>query len=270
MELVRGPLGTGVEPALELAVARAMLDRAKSGVVDEAVRVYRPLSPVVAFGRRDTRLPGFPAAVAAARAAGFEPVVRAVGGRAVAYTDAALVVDHVRAEVGAIGGQDARFEEFGLRFVTLFREHGVDARLGAVPGEYCPGAHSVNARGTRKLVGTAQRLTPGAWLFSSLLVVGDTDRLRPVLTEVYRCLDQDFDTSSVGALAEELPGLDIAGLEEAVAAAVAPAATPVAVAPDLLVTARDLLDQHRVDSPARPSTSPGSGPPTLPSRTPAV
>ena len=170
-----------------------------------------------------------------------------MGGRAVAYTDAALVVDHVRAEVGAIGGQDERFEEFGNRFVTLFQAYGVDARLGAVPGEYCPGAHSVNARGTRKLVGTAQRMTPGAWLFSSLLVVGDTDRLRPVLAEVYRCLDQDLDTASVGALAEELPGLDLADLEEAVVAAFAPGAAPVAVAPDLLATARGLLDQHRVD-----------------------
>ena len=199
---MRGAL-PGVEPATELALARAMLNQAKAGILDEAVRVYRPRSPVVAFGRRDTRLPGFPAAVAAARAAGFEPVVRAVGGRAVAYTDAALVVDHVRAEVGAIGGQDQRFEEFGRRLVTLFRGYGVDARLGAVPGEYCPGAHSVNARGTRKLVGTAQRMTPGAWLFSSLLVVGDQARLRPVLAEVYRCLDQDFDVASVGALAEE-------------------------------------------------------------------
>ena len=152
MRLMRGPLAPvtglsgagaepgvgGPEPALELALARAMLNQAKAGVLEEAVRVYRPSSPVVAFGRRDTRLPGFAAAVAAARAAGFTPVVRAVGGRAVAYTDAAVVVDHVKAEVGAIGGQDERFEEFGRRFVTLFREYGVDARLGAVPGEYCP------------------------------------------------------------------------------------------------------------------------------------
>ena len=245
---MRGAL-PGVEPAVELSLARAMLNQARAGRLDEAVRVYRPRAPVVAFGRRDTRLPGFPAAVAAARAAGFEPVVRAVGGRAVAYTDAALVVDHVRAEVGAIGGQDRRFEDFGRRFVTLFREYGVDARLGAVPGEYCPGAHSVNARGTRKLVGTAQRMTPGAWLFSSLLVVDDQARLRPVLAEVYRCLDQDFDTASVGALAEELPGLDVADLEEALVAAFAPGAASGVVATDLLATARDLLDQHRVDSP---------------------
>lgn len=255
MRLMRGPLAPvsgvaagGVEPALELALARAMLNQAKAGVFREAVRVYRPSSPVVAFGRRDTRLPGFPAAVAAARAAGFTPVVRAVGGRAVAYTDAAVVVDQVRAEVGAIGGQDERFEVFGRRFVDLFAAYGVDARLGAVPGEYCPGAHSVNARGTRKLVGTAQRMTPGAWLFSSLLVVGDQERLRPVLAEVYACLGQDFGTASVGAVGEEIPGLDASTLEDVVAAAVAPGSDAAPVGDDLVALAHTLLDQHRVEA----------------------
>ena len=149
MRFLRGALTesdgvTDDEPALELALARAMLTEARGGEVEESLRIYRPAAPVAVFGRRDTRLPGFPDAVEAARAAGFEPVVRATGGRAVAYTGAALVVDHVRHEAGALGGQDERFAAFGQRFVDLFRGLGVDARLGAVPGEYCPGAHSVN------------------------------------------------------------------------------------------------------------------------------
>ncbi len=221
MRFLRGALTesdgvTDDEPALELALARAMLTEARGGEVEESLRIYRPAAPVAVFGRRDTRLPGFPDAVEAARAAGFEPVVRATGGRAVAYTGAALVVDHVRHEAGAIGGQDDRFAAFGQRFVDLFRGMGVDARLGAVPGEYCPGAHSVNARGTEKLVGTAQRMVPGAWLFSSLVVVGDEDRLRPVLAEIYRCLGQEFDEGSVGSLSREVPGLDVDTVEAAV------------------------------------------------------
>ena len=74
----------------------------------------------------------------------------------------------------------------------------------------------MNARGTEKLVGTAQRMVPGAWLFSSLVVVGDEDRLRPVLAEVYRCLGQDFDEASVGSLSREVPGLDLDAVEAAV------------------------------------------------------
>ena len=201
------------------------------------------------FGRRDTRLPGFPEAAAAARAAGFEPVVRATGGRAVAYTGASLVVDHVRQAPGSTGGQDDRFAEFGRRFVDLFRGFGIDARLGAVPGEYCPGAHSVNARGTEKLVGTAQRMVPGAWLFSSLVVVGDVDRLRPVLAEVYGRLGQDFDVGSVGSLSREVPGLDIDTVEAAVVDAYgADVETAQPVDSDLLELARRLVTDHRVAS----------------------
>lgn len=248
MRFLRGALVDG-EPALELALARALVMDARVGRVEETLRIHRPAGPVVVFGRRDTRVPGFGAAVAAARAAGFEPVVRATGGRAVAYTSAALVVDHVRHEPGSVGGQDARFDEFGEMYVDLFRGFGVDARLGAVPGEYCPGAQSVNARGVEKLVGTAQRMVPGAWLFSSLVVVGDEDRLRPVLAEVYRCLGQDLDEGSVGSLSREVPGLDVDTVEAAVVEAYADGrpAPPVPVPGDLLETARGLVDQHRVD-----------------------
>ena len=249
MRFLNGALADG-DPALELALARAMVTEARGGRIEESLRVYRPASPVVVFGRRDTRLPGFARAVEAARAAGFAPVVRATGGRAVAYTGAALVVDHVRHETGSVGGQDLRFAEFGQRFVDLFRGFGIEARLGPVPGEYCPGAHSVNARGTAKLVGTAQRMVPGAWLFSSLIVVGDEERLRSVLGQVYRCLGQDFDEGSVGSLSGEVPGLGIDTVEASVVAAYG-APAPVHVDSVLLELARSLVDQHRVDANGR-------------------
>src|SRR5688500_370804 len=156
--LVRLHLGSldGGDQALELAVAHALVRRAGAGELGEVLRIYRPSAPVAVFGRRDTRLPGFVAAAGAAAAAGFEPLVRATGGRAVAYTGNAIVVDHVAHEPDAMGAHDRRFELFGSLFAEAFGELGVDARVGAVPGEYCPGAHSVNARGSVKLVGTAQ------------------------------------------------------------------------------------------------------------------
>ena len=51
--------------------------RASRGEIGETLRVYRPSGPVVALGRRDTRLPGSGDAVRLAREQGFEPVVRA-------------------------------------------------------------------------------------------------------------------------------------------------------------------------------------------------
>ena len=180
------------------------------------MRVYRPTGPVVALGRRDTRLQGSGDAVRVAREQGFEPVVRAVGGRAVAYTSAALVVDQVGVGSDNVEGLDRRFEEFGHRFVGVLRDLGIDARLGPVAGEYCPGAQSVNARGEVKLVGTAQRVVRGAWLFSSLVVLGEHERLRPVLGDVYRALDLPLDPASVGSVAEEAGDVDADALEAAV------------------------------------------------------
>ena len=147
MQLHSGP-ADGDDDALELAVAHALVRRASRGEVREVLRIYRPQRPVAVFGRRDTRLPGFAAAARAAEDAGFAPLVRATGGRAVAYTENAVVVDHVCHDPDTVGGLDHRFEEYGERLAGAFRGLGVDARLGAVPGEYCPGAHSVNARGT--------------------------------------------------------------------------------------------------------------------------
>lgn len=202
MLLHLGPLGD--DESFELSVAHALLRRAGAGELDEVLRIYRPAGPAVVFGRRDTRLPGYPAAVAAAHAAGFATAVRAVGGRAVAYTREAVVVDEVRAEAQSPAGMDRRFEDFGRRFAAVLRDLGVDARVGPVPGEYCPGAHSVNARDEVKLVGTAQRVLPRAWLFSSLVAVGDQDRVRAVLTDVYGALDLPFDPASVGTLQAEV------------------------------------------------------------------
>lgn len=193
---------------MELAVAHAMVRRASSSHLTEALRIYRPAAPVVVFGRRDTRLPGFGAAVRTAREAGFEAVVRAVGGRPVAYTSQALVIDHVKHEPLAPDGLEARFAYFGSLYAGILRGFGVDARVGAVPGEYCPGAHSVNARGVVKLIGTGQRVVRNAWLFSTLVVLGDDDFLRPLLTDIYRHLDLPFDAASVGSLTSELPTLN--------------------------------------------------------------
>ena len=69
-----------------------------------------------------------------------------------------------------------------------------------MPGEYCPGDFSVNDGHGHKLVGTAQRLVRGAWLFSVVIVVTDPDPIRDVLVEVYRELKLEWDPGTVGAV----------------------------------------------------------------------
>jgi octanoyl-[GcvH]:protein N-octanoyltransferase len=232
------------DEAMELAVAHALVRRASSGELTEALRIYRPAAPVVVFGRRDTHHRGFEAAADTARAAGFEPLVRAVGGRPVAYTSEALVVDHVKHEPLAPEGLDTRFTYYGSLYADILREFGIDARVGAVPGEYCPGAHSVNARGVVKLVGTGQRVVRNGWLFSALIVVGDDKLLQPLLADIYRHLELPFDAASVGSLSAEVPGLDVDTVERRIIDAYgAPSATALEEA--TLELAASLVDDHR-------------------------
>lgn len=212
---VTEPGGAGTTEAAEMALVHALLRRAGRGDVDEALRIHRPSRPAVVFGRRDTRLPTFGGAVRAAEAAGFDTAVRVAGGRVVAYTENALVVDVVKHEPGAVAGMDDRFTSFGNTMVEALRGIGVQSRLGAVPGEYCPGAHSVNARGVVKLVGTAQRIVKDAWLFSSVVIVDDRTRLQQVLTEVHRHLHLPFDPGSVGTVRGENPALALADVQAA-------------------------------------------------------
>ena len=246
VELFHGPLGA--DQALEVAVAHALVRRTSRGEAGAVVRVYRPEVPVVAFGRRDTLLPGFSAAVDVVRDAGFVPVVRAPGGRAVAYTEQALIVDHIGPDPGYLTGMDERFTTYAELWAGVLRERGVDARIGAVPGEYCPGAYSVNARGQAKLVGTAQRMMRGGWLFSAVAIYDGGDVLRPLLTEIYRNLQLPFDEDSVGSVREESPGLSLDHLEEAVIAAYDErfGVEPSSLNDEVLAAAHDLIDDHRL------------------------
>lgn len=214
MELIRGR-AVEADPALEMALTHALLRQVSRAENGSALRIFRP-TPMVAFGRRDTNRPGFPTAARACRNAGFTPVVRPSGGRAVACTPAALIVDHVQPDPESLGGMDTRFEDYGAMLADVLSGFGVDARVGEVPGEYCAGAHSINARGTKKLVGTAQRMVKDAWLFSSIVEYDDAAVLQPLLAEVYAALELEFDPSSVGAIADEAPGVSIDEIEAAV------------------------------------------------------
>jgi lipoate-protein ligase A len=215
MQLVRS--GAAGSAALELAVSHALLTRVAAGELPSTLRVYRP-APAVAFGKLDTLRPGYPSAVLAAREHGYEPVLRLPGGHAAAYHRAAVAIDVVWALEDPATGTHERFAEEGERLAGALRTLGVDARVGEVPGEYCPGAYSVNARGRVKLIGTAQRLVRGAALLGASIVVGDGPGIRAVLDAVYTALDFPWDATTAGAVDEEVPGVSLDAVEAAVIA----------------------------------------------------
>lgn len=214
MDRLRVLRGAGAGAQAEVDGAHALLREVVDGA-PETLRIYRPSGPTVAFGRLDSLRPGYAGAVAAARAAGFDPVVRAVGGRAVAYDSSCLVADHAAPELAGALDTRRRFDDFGRLHTDALRSLGVDARVGQVPAEYCPGLFSVNARATVKLVGTAQRVTRGGWLFSAVIVVDGAERLRDVLAPVYAHLAMPFSPASVGAVADEVVGVSTDDVEDA-------------------------------------------------------
>jgi lipoate-protein ligase A len=216
MRLLRS--GEAGSAALELAISHALLTRVSKGELPSTLRVYRPRA-AVAFGKLDRLSPGYEAAVAAARAHGYEPVLRLPGGHAAAYNAESIGIDVVWALEDPATGTHDRFAREGERLAVALRGLGVDARVGEVPGEYCPGAYSVNARGRVKLIGTAQRLVRGAALLGASVVVGGGSSIRAVLRDVYAALEFDWDESTAGALDEEVPALGLERVEAAIIAA---------------------------------------------------
>lgn len=232
-------------PSLEVAVSHALVERVNEGALSDVLRLYRP-APTVAFGRLDALRPGFVAAAAAARAHGFEPVLRAPGGHAVAYHEGCLGIDEVIGEADPIAGMHDRFGRSSELLAGALRGLGVDSRVGRVPDEFCPGDFTVNARGAVKLVGTAQRVVRHASLLAGSVVVRDADRLREVLRDVYRALDLDWDPRTAGGVADEVAGVTVDDVECAVLEAYGARAEPGSLDPGTLDRARRLEPRHEL------------------------
>jgi octanoyl-[GcvH]:protein N-octanoyltransferase len=205
------------QPHLDTAISHAVLERVAAGELGATFRL-RAAEPVLAFGKQDANSPGFPRAVAAARAAGFAPVLRLAGGRAAVFHEGTLAFAHATPDERPTRGTRERFERTGEWLVAALRRLGVDARVGEVPGEYCPGAFSVNAGGRIKLAGVGQRLIAGAAHLGGVLVVRDTAAVRDVLIPVYDALGLDWDPATTGSVEDEVPGVSVEEVIEAIVA----------------------------------------------------
>jgi octanoyl-[GcvH]:protein N-octanoyltransferase len=193
-------------PEMDTAVSHAILRLVAEGRLGETLRIHRP-GPVVAFGPRDRVAPGFAAAVAAARERGFGVVERLAGGRAAVFHEETLAVSWAIPDPQPREGILPRFDVVAGIAVEAFRSLGVDARVGEVPGEYCPGEHSVNARNRTKLMGVGQRVIGGAAHVGGVVVVDGADRIGDVLLPVYAALELAWDPDTVGSLSDEVAGV---------------------------------------------------------------
>lgn len=192
------------DPAFDMALSKALLLRVAAGELPDVLRIARP-GPAVAFGKRDVISPAYEAAVAAARAEGFEAVERLPGGRAAVFHEDTVSIAHAIRDENPREGVTRRFEDTAGLMARAFGRLGVDARVGEVAGEYCPGEHSVNARGERKLMGLGQRVVAGGAHLGAVVVVAGEHRIRTVLEPVYAALDLAWKPEATGSLAGEAP-----------------------------------------------------------------
>ena len=134
------------DPALDIAVSRALLLRVAAGELPETLRLTRP-EPMVAFGKQDAVAPGFAAAVSAAAGVGFESVLRLAGGRAAVFHEDTVSLAHAIPDDAPRLGIRARFE--GIAGPDRARPPG-------------PGRGRARGRGPgRVLPGQLQRQRPG-------------------------------------------------------------------------------------------------------------
>ncbi|HEX4759151.1 MAG TPA: hypothetical protein VH256_00045 [Thermoleophilaceae bacterium] len=197
------------DPPLDTAVSRALLERVGAGELPETLRLAQP-GPMVAFAKQDAIGAGYGAAVEAARAHGFEAVLRMAGGRAAVFHEGTLELAHALPDPDPRPGIHERFRGTAE---LLTHALGADARIGEIPGEYCPGGYSINLGGRVKVAGIGQRLIRGAAHIGAVVVASDGARIAEVLVPVYAALGLDFDPTTAGEV-----GVPLASLVSAVRA----------------------------------------------------
>jgi octanoyl-[GcvH]:protein N-octanoyltransferase len=216
--LVHGRRPGSTASAIADLVVPAALVRTAGTTWSQLVHVYVAAGPTVAFSARDLRSPGIVEATRIARSAGFAAVVRSPGGRMVAYDSGAVVIDHLTRSTDLRQAGTETFAHHAAAHADVLRTLGdVDARVGEVEGEYCPGEHSVNVGGRAKIIGSAQRVTGTGALFSSVVQVTVPDAVREVIVATSAALGYRLRESSIAGLADVAPALTPAHVAEAFA-----------------------------------------------------
>lgn len=234
-------------PAYDTAVSRALLTRVASGACGESLRLYVP-DDVVAFSVLDRVRPGFDEAVAAARAQGFDAMLRLAGGRAAVFSTGSLAFAWCLPVSDGRRDIQARFDRLAEIVRSALTDLGVDARIGAVPGEYCPGDHSVNVAGRRKVMGVGQRLVKGAAHVGGVIVVRDAARIARVLEPIYAAMELEFAAGAVGSVDQTSARLGLDEVRDALLARFAEQVDlePAEPEPELLALADGFEAEHRL------------------------
>ena len=191
------------QPVFDTAVSHALLRQAGRGELGETLRVSVP-GRMVAFGKQDVASDGYRQAAVEARQRGFAAIERLAGGRAAVFHPGTISFAWTVPEMEARANITTRFKEISDIVAGALEKLGVDAHIGELSGEYCPGAYSVNARYQRKIMGVGQRVIRGAAHVGGVIVVNDSAAVRDVLIPVYDALSVEWEPATTGSIEDEL------------------------------------------------------------------
>lgn len=208
------------EPGLDTAISRLVLSLVSAGDLPTTMRLF-VTEREVAFGKRDTVTPQYPAAVAAARAAGFGAIQRLAGGRAAVFTEGTIAFSLAVSDPDPRSTIYERFQLVSGIIASAFNQLGIPAAIGEIPGEYCPGEFSVHHDHRIKLMGIGQRLGKQAAHVGGVIAVSRTDLLLQALIPVYRALELEWRPATAGSLSDVRPDIDNATVMAALRAELA-------------------------------------------------
>ncbi|MCH2187643.1 lipoate--protein ligase family protein [Myxococcota bacterium] len=193
-------------PIFDTAVTHALLREVAEGATPETIRLYIP-DDIVLFSLLDARRPGFSRARQVCQSGGSAAVLRLAGGHAALFHPRCLAFSWAMPDSGERDSIQRRFQSVSEWLRAGLSQLGVDARIGEVAGEYCPGEFSVNAEGRIKLMGVGQRVVRGAAHIGGVIVVSDSQRVKDVLVPVYEALELDWKPETAGAVEDVVPGV---------------------------------------------------------------
>lgn len=235
----------GFPGPLDVALSHAILSAVSEGEIGATLRLHVP-GAIVAFGRADRVTPGYAAAVRAAETHGFAAVERLAGGRAAVFHEATIAFSLAVPLEDPRTGIQERFEMVAGIMAGALTDLGIDARIGELAGEYCPGRWSVNVAGELKVMGVGQRLVRRAAHIGGVVVVDEGHRVRNVLVPVYHALGLDWDPQTAGSLADRTPGITMALVQKSIESRFSRlfSIEESELAPGLRERAENLLSEH--------------------------
>jgi octanoyl-[GcvH]:protein N-octanoyltransferase len=165
------------------------------------LRLRRP-RPTAAFSPQDTTHPDYERIREQARSNGFEPIERGTGGRLTMFDEQALAITLIFPHAEPHAHTIRRYEIFSGAIAAALRKLGIDAQVGELQNEYCPGKFSINAEGRVKLVGIAQRMNRRCVQMGAIIAVARSDKACDAIAEAYQSMGLAFDPATYGAISE--------------------------------------------------------------------